>query len=71
MLRSNTLKSSQCVTSEEANLVCLWKSHVYTLCPSMKLPCAPRLYAARHFVVIAGDNEEYLYTFMIPEFSGL
>lgn len=43
---------------------------VYTLCPSMKLPCVPRLYAAKHFVVLAGDNE-YLYTFMMLEFSGL
>ena len=70
MLRNNTLKSSQGETSEEANLVCLWESHVSTLCPSMKLPCAPRPYAARHLVVIAGCNEEYLYTFMILEFSG-
>lgn len=43
---------------------------MYTLCPSMKLPCASRPYAAKHFVVLAGDNE-YLYTFMILEFSGL
>lgn len=70
MLWSNTLKSSQCIASKEANLVCLWKLHVYTLCPSMKLPCASRPYAAKHFVVLAGDNE-YLYTFMILEFSGL
>lgn len=43
---------------------------MYTLCPSMKPPCAPRPYAAGHFVALAGENE-YLYTFMILEFSGL